>query len=76
MQVRVVNSYAAASELVPVSSVSREDLPTEGKPAAQQVKLSMQCTFRYVNNAVHFQTETAVSEVAAHPVTTVLVCCV
>jgi hypothetical protein len=33
MQVRVVNSYEAASEKVPVSLVSRVDLPTEGKPA-------------------------------------------
>eukprot|EP00955_Chlamydomonas_euryale_P062538 358404-Chlamydomonas_euryale.AAC.20 len=33
MQVRVVNSYAAASLSVPVSSLSSDDLPTDGKPA-------------------------------------------
>jgi len=33
MQVRVVNSYAAASDLVPVNTVRMVDLPTEGKPA-------------------------------------------
>ncbi len=32
MHVSVVNSYAAASDSVPVSCVSREDLPTDGKP--------------------------------------------
>lgn len=31
--VRVVNSYAAASEWVPVSLVIRVDFPTDGKPA-------------------------------------------
>ncbi len=33
MQVSVVNSYAAASLLVPVSAVSSVLLPTLGKPA-------------------------------------------
>lgn len=32
MQVSVVNSYAAASDSVPVSNVRSDDLPTEGKP--------------------------------------------
>ena len=32
MHVSVVNSYAAASLLVPVSDVSSVDLPTDGKP--------------------------------------------
>ena len=32
MHVSVVNSYAAASLFVPVSAVSRVDLPTEGNP--------------------------------------------
>lgn len=31
-QVRVVNSYAATSDFVSVSVLSRVDLPTEGKP--------------------------------------------
>ena len=32
MQVRVVNSYAAASLSVSVTLFSKEDFPTEGKP--------------------------------------------
>jgi hypothetical protein len=32
MQVSVVNSYAAASDSVSVSSDSKVDLPTEGNP--------------------------------------------
>ena len=32
MHVSVVNSYAATSELVPVSCCRRDDFPTEGKP--------------------------------------------
>ena len=32
MHVSVVNSYAAASLLVPVSLVNKVDLPTDGKP--------------------------------------------
>lgn len=31
---RVVNSYAAASLLVPVNDVSRVDLPTDGNPTS------------------------------------------
>jgi hypothetical protein len=34
MQVKVVNSYAAASLLVPVSAVNRVLLPTDGKPTS------------------------------------------
>mmetsp|Transcript_8949 Transcript_8949/g.31584 ORF Transcript_8949/g.31584 Transcript_8949/m.31584 type:complete len:254 (-) Transcript_8949:193-954(-) len=34
MAVRVVNSYAAASDSVPVSFVNSVDLPTEGKPTS------------------------------------------
>ena len=32
MHVRVVNSYAAASDLVPVNAVSNVDFPTDGNP--------------------------------------------
>jgi hypothetical protein len=35
MQVSVVNSYAAASDSVPVRRVSRDDLPTDGKPGGR-----------------------------------------
>ena len=32
MQVSVVNSYAAASEVVSVTAFKRDDFPTDGKP--------------------------------------------
>lgn len=36
MHVNVVNSYAATSEAVPVSFVSRELLPTDGNPTCEE----------------------------------------